>query len=271
VAGLDIERYVVISMSVAAPAPAGATVIHLPSDPGALPIAAARNRALAEMADVDLAIMLDVDCIPGPELITRYGAAARAGRLLCGPIAYLDPLACDTLEPDAEQRRRARARVIRTFPATGDARETRHELFWSTSFAVTPSDHQRIGGFDEQYRGWGAEDTDYGLRAAQSGIELRLVAGAWAYHQHHDPTPPNDIKNVAANARRFHARHGFWPMPDQLARLAASGQLQWTPEHGDCRCSDPRSPGPVKERAHRRLLDRHAGQQPRLDQLPDDA
>jgi GT2 family glycosyltransferase len=184
---------------------------------------------------VDLAIMLDVDCIPSSRLVTRYVAAAGRARLLCGPVGYLDPLSPDSLVPSAGERRRARSRVIRRFPARGHAREARPELFWSTSFAVTPADHRLIGGFDEHYRGWGAEDTDYGLRAAQTGIELWLVAGAWAYHQHHPPSPQHDARNVAANARRFYTRHGFWPMPDQLARLTGEGQLHWSPSGTTCR------------------------------------
>jgi N-acetylglucosaminyl-diphospho-decaprenol L-rhamnosyltransferase len=234
-----VARHVIIAMDGEPVAAPDAQVVRIHRDAGGLPLAAARNRALHALSDCDLAVMLDVDCIPGAELVPRYVDAARglAGvpALLCGPVGYLDPLDADAAGPDAEQRRRARERVIRSFPADGVRVEPRPELFWSLSFAVAPAVHRAIGGFDEGYSGYGAEDTDYGLRAAQAGVGLWLIAGAWAYHQHHPPTPERDLANVLANARRFHARWGSWPMSDRLSAWAADGVIEWTPEGARCR------------------------------------
>jgi N-acetylglucosaminyl-diphospho-decaprenol L-rhamnosyltransferase len=236
--GAGVARYVVVAMDDAAVTVDGAHVIRTPEAQGGLALAAARNRALDALGDCDLAVMIDVDCIPGADLITRYVAGAQAlgstPSLMCGPVGYLDPLTDADPGPDAAQRRRARERVIRSFPAVGMRREPRGELFWSLSFSVAPAVHRAIGGFDEGYVGYGAEDTDYGLRAAQAGVELWMVAGAWAYHQHHPPTPERDIANVVANARRFHARWGSWPMSDRLARWAADGMIDWTPDGTRC-------------------------------------
>ena len=234
----DVERYVVVAMGQAPPSSTtgDAEVISIPADPARLPLAAARNRAITALGDVDLAILLDVDCIPSAQLPARYGAAARqldgAGALLCGPVGYLDPL--HEAVPEPEQTRRARERVIREFPVTGIAREPRHELFWSLSFAVAPRVHEALGGFDEAYLGYGAEDTDYGLRAREAGVGLWMVAGAWAYHQHHPSSPPRQLAAVVANARRFHDRWGSWPMGDRLAQFAEQGLIEWAPEVGHC-------------------------------------
>jgi N-acetylglucosaminyl-diphospho-decaprenol L-rhamnosyltransferase len=236
--GAGVERYVVVAMDDAAVTVNGAQVIRVPQAQGAPALAAARNRALEALGDCDLAVMIDVDCIPGADLITRYVQGARTlgstPSLMCGPVGYLDPLTGDCAGPDAGQRRRARERVIRGFPGVGMRREPRAELFWSLSFAVAPAVHRAIGGFDEGYVGYGAEDTDYGLRAAQAGVGLWLIAAAWAYHQHHPPTAAEDVARVVANARRFHGRWGFWPMGDRLARWAAEGVIEWTPEGARC-------------------------------------
>ena len=234
----DVSDYVVVSMDARPAAAGGARVLHLPAGSDPLPLAAARNLALDALSECDLAILLDVDCLPGAELVAHYAAAARrlAGHsaLLCGPVGYLDPLPAGSAGPVAEARRRARARRIRDFPRSGIRREPRHELFWSLSFAVSPRVHRRIGGFDEGFRGWGAEDTDYGLRARDAGAELWLAGGAWAYHQHHPAVVTREPVAVAANARRFQTRWGYWPMPDQLRRLADAGLIAWDPDGDRC-------------------------------------
>ncbi|MDZ4233227.1 MAG: galactosyltransferase-related protein, partial [Dietzia sp.] len=102
---------------------------------------------------------------------------------------------------------------------------TTYELFWSLSFAVTAPTWQHIGGFWPGYRGYGAEDTDFGQRAAALGIPLRWIGGAHAFHQHHpvsDP-PVEHLVDIVRNATLFHQRWGWWPMTgwlDQFENLA---------------------------------------------------
>lgn len=59
-------------------------------------------------------------------------------------------------------------------------------LFWSLSFAVTAREFTVIGGFDEDYLGYGAEDTDVGQRLARSGGRLLFVGGGGS----RSPVPP---------------------------------------------------------------------------------
>ena len=67
--------------------------------------------------------------------------------------------------------------------------DQRFELFWSLSFATGVADWHRFGGFCEQFRGYGAEDTDFAFRAADRGARLAWVGGATAYHPHHPRHP----------------------------------------------------------------------------------
>ena len=231
------ERYVVVSMDGESPHVDGAQVVHRPVPDGEpLPLSAVRNAAIDALADLDLVVLLDVDCIPGPDLVARYRAAAAgpAGTgLLTGPVGRLGPLDDARSAPSDDELRAARARAPAwSVPFVGSPRaEPRVELFWSLSFAVRPAVHARIGGFDTGYEGYGAEDTDYAFRARAAGVTLFRVGGAWAYHQHHPvSTPPREhLTDIVRNARRFRERWGRWPMEGWLEAFAHEGLVRWDP------------------------------------------
>ena len=69
------------------------TVVHLDGDPLGLPLARARNAGVAAAlsAGAELVVLLDVDCVPAPGLLSAYEhAATRAPEaLLAGPVTYL--------------------------------------------------------------------------------------------------------------------------------------------------------------------------------------
>ncbi|HST39166.1 MAG TPA: galactosyltransferase-related protein [Conexibacter sp.] len=201
-------------------------------DGAALPLAAARNAGAdqALRAGAELLLFLDVDCIPAPRLVERYVAAATAAAdrpaLLCGPVAYLPPAPAGGYDLTALA---AHSRPHPARPAPPDDELLRrggdHRLFWSLSFAVTAGDWERIGGFAEEYVGYGAEDTDFGQRARVAGVDLCWVGGAWAHHQHHDSSSPpvEHLDEILANAARFRRRWGWWPMEGWLAAFADLG------------------------------------------------
>ena len=231
-----LERYVVVSMEREPPVIDGAEVVHLPAaDRRALPLAAARNAAIEQCAGLDLVVMLDVDCIPDPGIIDAYRSALRTigsrRVLLAGSVAHLDRLPGGRSELDDQDRRRARLEVRRPRPA-GLCRQPRFELFWSLSYAVCPEVHRRIGGFDERYVGYGAEDTDYAFRARERGAELWEVPDAWAYHQPHRAAreDPDAIATIVANVNRFQQTWGTQPMPDWVQRCVDRGQLHRNPD-----------------------------------------
>lgn len=207
-------------------------VIEVPCAPGRLPLARARNagaqRALSDGAD--LLIFLDVDCVPGPLLVQRYlqhAAFEQRPALLCGPVSYLPP------PPPAGYRLSCLAALGRPHPArpvppeTGTLTGGDHTLFWSLSFAVRATLWRELGGFCEQYSGYGGEDTDFGQLAASRGIDLTWVGGAWAYHQHHpSPDPPvQHLHDIIRNAAVFHRRWGWWPMSGWLHEFERRGLI----------------------------------------------
>jgi GT2 family glycosyltransferase len=208
-------------------------VVDHPRDPRGLPLAAARNAGAARAveAGAELLVFLDVDCIPGPDLVGRYAEAAEAAgrRLLCGPVAYLPP-APATGYPATGLDRLAAPHPARPAPPDGvTVDSTDHALFWSLSFAVTAAVWAELGGFAEDYVGYGAEDTDFGQTARSAGIDLRWVGGAVAFHQHHpvsDP-PREHLDDILRNAAVFHRRWGWWPMTGWLTAFARDGLVRY--------------------------------------------
>jgi N-acetylglucosaminyl-diphospho-decaprenol L-rhamnosyltransferase len=121
----------------------------------------------------------------------------------------------------------ARSELFRGGEVVVDAR---HELFWSLNFAIRRGTFlARIGGFDEGYRGYGIEDTDFAMRTAAAAVPLAWVGEALAFHQHHPPTRlrPEGVPDLVRNARRYRERWGSWPAPGWFEELANAGLVRW--------------------------------------------
>jgi GT2 family glycosyltransferase len=240
--GDDDVRSVVDSVPAAPGARRVVVDVPLPAD-GELPLARARNAAAAAALDrgADLLVFLDVDCVPSPGLLAGYARAAvddavRAAPgpvLLCGAVAYLPPGVRVTSGADvAGLPAAARPHAARPAPAPGQvvlADPSQWWLFWSLSFAVSAPDWTRSGGFCEEYRGYGGEDTDVAATVRSLGGSLFWVGGAEAHHQHHpvqDP-PVHHLEAIVRNAAIFHRRWGWWPMTGWLEQFRSAGLVHY--------------------------------------------
>lgn len=235
---LPADWHVVVAMddpAIPAVVP-GADVVHADRVEGALPLAAARNAGAARATELgaELLVLLDVDCLPDPHLLARYAQAAQQhDGVLSGPVGYLPPPP-DGGYPEDGLRELARPHPARPLPPEDAVLPADDpDLFWSLSFALTPATWQRIGGFCEDYYGYGGEDTDFGQLLIRADVPMWWVGGAWAYHQHHDdPGPPvRHLDDVLRNAGVFHDRWGRWPMTGWLEEFARQG-LARVDEHG---------------------------------------
>lgn len=243
----DEHRHVVVAVddpeAAALATTTGAQVVALAREGGHLPVAAARNAGVhaALAGGADVLVLLDVDCLAGPGLLTAYAEAARAdrGTVWCGPVTYLRadqrPYSLDRLT-DLDDPHPARPA-----PAPGEVRdEDRWELFWSLSAALHRDAWERTGGFDEAYVGYGAEDTDLGRRAARAGLALRWLGSARAFHQHHpvESPPVRHLDDLLRNGALFAERWGEWPYPGWLEAFREQGLVE--PDgRGGWRRADP--------------------------------
>ncbi|WP_454886655.1 glycosyltransferase family 2 protein [Sphingomonas oryzagri] len=198
-----------------------------------LPLAEARNRAARHARHRHL-VFLDVDCIPLSACLGRLDRVlGDEDALLCADIRYLGP---DDARTDWTEQGLVTAgerHLARDFPAAGVRRETNPGLFWSLAFAMRAGTFARLGGFDETFRGYGAEDTDFGFRADAARLPLLFVGGAIACHQHHESHDPpiQHLDHIVANARRFHEKWRRWPMDGWLASFATMGLIAWDDDH----------------------------------------
>ncbi|MGU3359787.1 glycosyltransferase family 2 protein [Methylobacterium sp. M6A4_1b] len=200
-------------------------------DSPGLPLARARN-AGRRAAATERLIFLDVDCIPSVDLVPRLSAdLAEADGLICCEIRYLPAGAVSDGWTEAGLRAAGHSHPVRRFPTDGLARSDNPGLFWSLAFGVRATTFDRLGGFDEGFDGYGAEDTDLAFRADALGIPVLFSASGQAFHQHHlacDP-PLQHFADIVRNATRFHERHGLWPMDGWLDAFAERGLInaQW--------------------------------------------
>lgn len=193
-----------------------------------LPLARARNAV--RQCEGEQWVFLDVDCIPGESLLRDYEAALREmpGSLHLGEVCYLPSTAQMEGWTHATLARDGVAHPLSQYRGAPGSLLP-HHLFWSLNFACTRAVFERIGGFDEGYLGYGAEDTDFAFSARRQGVELRTAA-AQAFHQYH-PTwrpPLNHFSAIVANAQRFHQRWQEWPMEGWLGEFVELGLVSWS-------------------------------------------
>ena len=189
-------------------------------------LAAARNLGARTAIErgAEVLVFLDADCLASDALVPRYVSALKQhpDAVVAGPVTYLPEGEMRVTDPDPHP--------ARPNPAPGELVDAEnYALFWSLSFALTAETWGRIerefGGFDSAYEGYGGEDTDFARELERHHIPLVWVGGAHAYHQWHPVSSPpwEHIEDIVANANRFHAKWGQFPMEGWLEAFEAEG------------------------------------------------
>lgn len=198
-----------------------------------LPLAKARNRA-ASLAQHDHLLFLDVDCIPMAGCIDGILTALQTNDgIVCADVRYLGPRDARGDWSEAELMLRGISHPVRTFPVSGIRKETNPGLFWSLAFGIHAGRFRSLGGFDEQFVGYGAEDTDFGFRAAKNDVPLYFVGGSIVCHQHHESFEPpvQHVADIVRNANLFRRRWDRWPMEGWLQAFHDMGLVEWTSDN----------------------------------------
>lgn len=232
------EELIVVDMGSDPPMTLGevpfpARIVRL--DGEGLPLAAARNLA-ARHATGELLLFLDVDCIPMRGLIGAMVTVLEArDALVCAQVRYLGPDDARGKWEEADLLALSAGHPVRRFPASGVRRVEEAGLFWSLTFGISRESFLDLGGFDEAFTGYGAEDTDFGFRARDAKLPLLFMGGPGAFHQHHDTFDPplQHFADIVRNAARFRVKWGKWPMEGWLAAFEAAGLIRWSDERID--------------------------------------
>lgn len=191
----------------------------------ALPVAKARNLG-AETAKYETLVFLDVDCIPSLAYIAAIqNTKNRGGKLFMGNPQYLtreiNNIRLDSLT-DNSVHHPHRPVVTENIP-TND-----YGLFWSLTFFMEYSTFLKIGGFDIQYKGYGAEDTDFAFKARQLQIPF-ILTDYKVYHQQHSfcRPPLNHFEAIVNNSNYFYSKWKHWPMENHLGKFKDMGLINW--------------------------------------------
>jgi glycosyltransferase involved in cell wall biosynthesis len=188
-------------------------------------VAAARN-AGARLAAADLLVFIDTGAVVGPGYLRHHLAAhgdrsepravvgyayayrpedppagleAMAGRLL--PERLLEVYAHDPSFWDIRHG---------AFTRSGwDLRELAVPwiLLWATNCSVRTADYWAVGGFDEDFRQWGVEDMELGLRLHKHGVRFVVDHDAWVVEAPHERDDEGNARGNRNNIGQMLAKH----------------------------------------------------------------
>ena len=203
--------------------------VHDDAESTVLPLAAARNRGAQEALDrgADVLVFLDVDCLASRDLVAAYAEAVRLrpGVVWSGPVSYLPPApegGYDLGRLDDHDD----PHPARPAPAPGElVLGADPDLFWSLSFACSAEAWHSVGGFCEDYVGYGGEDTDFARLVNHAGLGLGWTGSARAFHQWHPVSAPpvEHLEDIVRNANLFRERWGETPMEGWLREFRKQG------------------------------------------------
>nr|WP_313973671.1 glycosyltransferase [uncultured Psychrobacter sp.] len=209
----------------------------------------------AARASHDTLIFLDVDCIVAPSFIEQLSAklSQYPNALLMGQPRYLTrPLSNEesfalqkgaltndylnhlsVYNPYRDNFDAKQSISTKTTP-TAIKKTNDYGAFWSLCFAIKREQFEQIGGFDTQYTGYGAEDTDFAFTARQLDIAFYLTADLIYHQQHAVYRPPlNHLESIIVNANRFYQKWQCWPMGGWLEQFCKMGLIDWTNEQSN--------------------------------------
>lgn len=195
--------------------------IHLINDPHKLPLAAARNKGITA-TKTDNIIFIDVDCIVSPTLFTNLLISLKADNIIAAYPLYLPFL------PNTGNYHELKNKAV-THPSRDQipvAEPVEHLQFWSLIFAIQKQTFEKIGGFDQSFIGYGAEDTDFAMMFHKAGIKQIFVRDyvLHQYHDKHDP-PLNYFDSIITNAMRYQQKWNVLPMQRWLKAFEKMGLI----------------------------------------------
>lgn len=180
----------------------------------------ARNLGIRKAAG-DILIFLDCDQIVKSNYIEKniqvykgLGGDLRIIQIgmrksLKGPYTMdcLDDISSDEYEPDI------RYRVFEMFSYNMALIKGGWRLLYSHNFSIRKDLMIELGGFDENFKGWGLEDIELGYRAYRNGVKIVFNPNIEACHQFHDEVW-DSARNFQwqNNLRYFNEKHNELPV-----------------------------------------------------------
>lgn len=195
------------------------------------------NRCVREQAGGDLLIFLDCDCIPDMDFVHTYRHHATDNAFYLGGVYALSQLFTETVLTQAatiqipdliQQARRSEnqksgaARRVRKRYWKSRLYATLHwrqPKIWGGNFAVNRDVFEAINGFDENYIGYGQEDSDIRNRMLKGGyLPVCLHTLARTFHLWHPPSKAHQEKGDGGRKDRHNRAYYNRPDIDVVCR-----------------------------------------------------
>jgi len=195
-------------------------------DPLRLPIAKTRNIG-ATLAKFETLAFLDVDCVPSYD----YIADLRIFDMAANSINMARPMYLDRPIVDVETFEFVKHAMEHPnrpkYQGTKQAQD--YGLFWSLCFFMPSQLFFELGGFDETFTGYGAEDTDLAFKCQSRHIPLYLTSHTVYHQQHAFMRPPlKSMESIVKNSNYFYSKWSIWPMANHLQKFNDLGFIKWT-------------------------------------------
>jgi glycosyltransferase involved in cell wall biosynthesis len=94
-------------------------------------------------------------------------------------------------------------------------------LYWTCNVSAPTDRIRAVGGFDEHFRSWGAEDIDLGYRLHSDGVQFVLNRSASSIHYPHPKSSAHNFAQARANYRYMAHKYGT-PITRLAARLGGA-------------------------------------------------
>jgi GT2 family glycosyltransferase len=161
------------------------------------------NKAIAASIS-DYIVLLDGDCVPHPKFVEDHAALAEESFWVQGRRCFVQESYVPTFSGDKisvvpwllSGKISGAMKAIR-FPVPLIRRDCQQRGIIGCNMGVWRNDLMAINGFDEDYAGWGLEDSDLGTRLYHLGRPRKFVYGrAIVFHLNH-PSLPRDQESAA--------------------------------------------------------------------------
>lgn len=177
-------------------------------------LAKIRNRSVAASTG-EYIIQVDGDIILGRRFVADHVALARPGVMLRGRrVCLTDPRSrrlcaegrlphLGLFSPGVEKRRLNAARLLPLARWLAPRYRKHRAGIMGCNMSFWRKDFDDVNGYDENFVGWGCEDSDLATRMEMNGVgkmDIKFAATAWHLHHGH-PHMENLASNQARNRR----------------------------------------------------------------------
>ena len=160
----------------------------------------------SRMASGDVLIFLDSDCVPAPNLLSTYAAHTQPNSFYLGGVYHVTQQFAETILASGQsfspnifwtqairrenQKKRSAAKVLKRYWKSRfyTAVKYRKPKVWGGNFAVNRDVFEEVNGYDENYIGYGQEDSDLRNRLVKGSyraVSLHIIS--CVYHLWHPP------------------------------------------------------------------------------------